>query len=808
MANPFDQFDSSAKPASKPVEKTGGGENPFDKFDKDKPAIFYPSAEKTKAQIEIGPYKGEETPPKEPSVGEVASAAGFGSAINLVAPRAMRNIGRAIEPMPGAIGRVGKGLDIAGRVYENVPATSRAVTGAVQGGATNIAGQLGEYYLGIQGPARFMFEMGIGSVPALSTAVERYVFNALARRGGGIDMVHATQLAAKEISNMGDKEKKVLDSMSKALGGEKYEQGSMEYIYMLVGREGLNEMTAAKNEADAIIANGKYQADQVRNTNIAEASRILNEANRQAAEIMQTANNRLKNNIARKLDVSKATEQKLNEAKSNIQTMIGETKPLFQIGNDIRTDVLKTQKGLEDARKAQRDVDIAARTKEVQEKVNSGNLISGTREYQGVLNDLQRMLLRNINTIPREAPVTAKAQIDQLNGLLNSLEGKSIVVGKKEIKIPPSFEAVDQIRRSLGEAFKGKPPEGYESINRDFAKDMYVKLSKIMGKYSPAHKEFISNYEEAARELDIFKTKAGKKAVALDGWIDNNFSADSSGLASYYFKTAQRVSDLLDLTKNQPLVEKAASDYVANLLVNKDSTYIKNWLNDKVNRDWLTPLPNVRKKIEAYADQLAAAEAYAQKGTSIVKKIEGAETRLPREAGAEGKKLLRQAKLDVNALTGEKQAAELERMAAAEAKPLQDKVKAIEALITQNKSPVDEFANYVIAANAPGNIQKISRYVVDGAGEDEFKKGVISTMARISPKNLKDAYQTRIRYALEGSRLYTPQELLELDRRVESARDPRFLEQLLKGWVLSVGASEIPNQTRNVFNKLNLYPVR
>jgi hypothetical protein len=36
-----------------------------------------------------------------------------------------------------------------------------------------------------------------------------------------------------------------------------------------------------------------------------------------------------------------------------------------------------------------------------------------------------------------------------------------------------------------------------------------------MGEYSQAHKTFIGNYEQAARDLDIFKTKAGKKLLHL-----------------------------------------------------------------------------------------------------------------------------------------------------------------------------------------------------------------------------------------------------------------------------------------------------
>lgn len=795
---------------SKPIDALTPS-SPSGEFNPDvsKPAIFYPSAEKTKREIEKGGYKGETDYEKKPfSLGEIAESGGIGAALNVAAPRVARGLGTVMEKMPGPVGRAGKALEITGRVLGNTPAYSRGFAGFGTGAASDVAGQLTEQAIHNK-PVRFLVELGVGSIPALNKAVEKFVFSKLARQAGGFDAISALHVASKEIAGLGSSEQKVLDSMAKALGGEKYEQNSMEYIYLLVGREGIKDMAKTQAEVDRILTTAKQEADRVKASNVVQASRILNEANRKAADLMETANNRLKNNVVRRLGVEQAGTEKVAQAKQNLNTMVGEPRTLSTIGNDVRQSVKKSQEGLVETRNVQRDKDIPLRNQEIAQKVNAGDLISQRDDYKNLVFDLQKMLLRNIRSIPREAPVTAKAQVDQLTGLLNSLEGMPLVIGKRQVKIPPDFNAIDQIRRNLGETFKGKPPEGYQAINADFARDMYIKLSKIMGEYSPAHKEFISNYESLARELDIYKSKSAKKSTALDGWIEGNFSTDASQLAPYYFSSGQRVSDLLELTKNPALVEKAAGEYVSNILLNKDSRYVKNWLNDKKNRDWLEVLPNVRQKIETYADQLAKAESYAGRTESIVKKINLGEKQIPATAERAGKLEQDIAKREARRLTqlGEAQGKEIEKLAEQSTGELRDRIKEIESMVDQKKSPVDAFAKYVLVENAPGNIKKVAKYIVDETGNEQFQKAVINTMARIGPNNIPSLYQSRIRYALEGSGLYTPKQLAELDRNVQAAREPNIIERLIKGLIIAPTAAQSASYSRDIFNTFNPYPL-
>ena len=75
-----------------------------------------------------------------------------------------------------------------------------------------------------------------------------------------------------------------------------------------------------------------------------------------------------------------------------------------------------------------------------------------------------------------------------------------------------------------------------------------------------------------------------------------------------------------------------------------------------------------------------------------------------------------------------------------------------------------------------------------------------NTIARVDKNRLQDLYNKRIRYALEGSGLYSPSQLQELSMRVAAARDPNVVEKLILGVVTSTAAPEVAKTTRNIFS--------
>lgn len=774
-----------------PKPKEGG-------FDVGSAAVFYPSMPKeTKAFKEKPEF--ERPPPKEFSAAEAAGAGFTGAAIGLAAPKVMEMAGKGISKLPAPQAKaIGTTMELSGRVLGNVPAPSRALGGAAMGTTSDIAGQLAEQYLFASGPVRMMVEMGVGTIPTIKRSLERYIVSAFARKGGGIDLVNAAQNAGKEIATLSDVERKTLDRMAKALGGEKYEQGSMEYIYMLIGKEGLRDVTTAQRQAETIINNARTEAQTIMNTNPARAQAIQAEANRRALEINNEANARVRKIIEKKSQVGEAGSARLEQARSQINT-VGSPRELTPISTDLRTAIETRQNKLIEAKKSQAATDIKNRDDEITSLVNQGKLISNNKEYKKITEELGNKLLLDISSIPRQAPVTDKLQLQQLRDIYDSLQGRRLVVGGREQFVPPSFGAVDDIRRKLGRVFEGQPPQGYEAISAETAKDLYFKLSKAMGNYSNAHKNFISNYEKASKDLDIFGTKAAKKATALDDYIAGHYANDPQGLVGYYFKTPTRVQDLIEITGDAAAVERAASDYVARTLRDENAKGVANWLAKKENSDWLTALPNLRKRVEAYQGQLEQAEQYSKKATGIVERL-GALDPFKR-AEQRIKEVDKLAETQIKGIPGEKEATKVLKEAEKRAAPLEQEAARIEKLTASKKSPVDFMEDILVNENAPGNLRQVAQFIArDPNGKEVFQKAVANTIARVDKTRLQDLYNKRIKYALEGSGLYSPSQLQELNMRVAAARDPNVVEKLILGVVTSTAAPEAAKTTRNLFS--------
>jgi GTPase Era involved in 16S rRNA processing len=152
----------------------------------------------------------------------------------------------------------------------------------------------------------------------------------------------------------------------------------------------------------------------------------------------------------------------------------------------------------------------------------------------------------------------------------------------------------------------------------------------------------------------------------------------------------------------------------------------------------------------------------------------------------------------------ERQAAKtVETEAAKSAKPFEEEAARLQKIVNQKKSPVDEFANYVLAENAPDNIKKAAAFVARSPeGKQAFQDATISMLARVPKSKLKDLYYTRVKYALEGSGLYTPKQIDELSRRVDAARDPTILEKVIQGWFTAVASGEIPSRVNSGINSI------
>jgi hypothetical protein len=397
-----------------------------------------------------------------------------------------------------------------------------------------------------------------------------------------------------------------------------------------------------------------------RSTSVAEAeARAATAAGERVSREERGAAQRLAGTAA-ELEEGKKTV--IDRAKGALRQVGDATREVSEIGRTLRDRILSRFEtgALErsDAYKKQKAIRDAA----VAAKESQGVLVESTPEYKELVQDLRNKLL--IGSTARKqttAPVTEPGVLRSYQNIYDAVTARRVQVGVNEMgnpvykTFPTSFDALDDVRRRLGDAAFGKAAEGYEALGQKIAQEYYAKISNIQSKFAgESHDVLQSEYEIASKLLNKFKTKAGAKATAMDRIDPEQFKSDAKGLPAALFNSQQSVQDAIALTGDRNLVAKEASDYVAKTIANMDAKAAKNWLTSKQNSDWLSALPEVRQAANTYVANLERAESMA----GGMAKVGGRVTKRGEQAGKEAERAL---------VEGEKGAAKITEAAQKEA---------------------------------------------------------------------------------------------------------------------------------------------
>lgn len=266
----------------------------------------------------------------------------------------------------------------------------------------------------------------------------------------------------------------------------------------------------------------------------------------------------------------------------------GQGRQMADVGGELQGSINTRYKGALDARRAEYAKNEEARDAIVSQREKAGQFVNTLPEYQKVVAELKSQLTGN-----RAPSVQASYQkiLDEL-----SEDGKSI-----------TFQRIDDVRRKLGDAFRGKPAEGYDAIGEQAAKDLYGKVSEIQKRYAGfPQAKLLDDYAEKTEGLNIFSSKYGKKATALDQYREDTFASDPSTLPSAYFKTRGSVQALKELTGNQQQVNAAALEFANRELAGKDAAAARKWLG--ANSEWLAETRPAQALLNVYVNRLEGAE--------------------------------------------------------------------------------------------------------------------------------------------------------------------------------------------------------
>jgi len=198
---------------------------------------------------------------------------------------------------------------------------------------------------------------------------------------------------------------------------------------------------------------------------------------------------------------------------------------------------------------------------------------------------------------------------------------------------PVTFQRIDDLRRQLGEVFRGKPPEGYAGIDADTARKYYGMLSELQKSYAGGRggpqERLLEDYAARTQGLEVFSSRLGKKVTALDQYREGQYP-DPSAIPASFFKTRASVQALKELTGNPRQVEDAALAYANRELAGKNSQAVRAWRND--NAEWLNETGTTKRLIDSYASRLEASERSLAQAKSFAAEAEKDASMLTRKA--------------------------------------------------------------------------------------------------------------------------------------------------------------------------------
>ena len=676
---------------------------------------------------------------------EVGIASGIGGAAGIFTPEIAMGAGQVMERIPY------KPVQMAGRAMQAaVPsltgAKQRAIgaaTGAFSGASGETAGQLAEL-LGAPEPvaegARVFGSLApIEVITRAPKAALGFVGRAMGMPGG----ITALRSVMDDVgvSNLSGATKDLVLRRINELRASPYTTDAQKKIYDVLSQDVQKMRGAAAQEAQALERSG---------------ARVSAEEQQRATRLAQTGG-----------ELGEAKETIIRRAKDTLRDVGDPTRELSDIGTTLRDRIVSRFDEQSLARDAAYQETKKARDAVVAGKESKGDFLQALPEFKEMVNSLRGKLL--IGTKARQqttAPVTEQGLLNAYNNIYSAVTGRKITrnfidekgVLQTETKTyPTSFEALDAVRRKLGDVAFGREVSGYEGLTQNVAREYYAKLSEIQSKYAgPLQDQLQSEYEVASRLLDKFRTQRGAKATALDRIDPTKFKADTKGLPADFFKSKQSVQDVIALTGDQALVERAAADYVAKSIANMDARAARNWLNSRTNSDWLSSLPGVQRTAQTYVNNLERAEGMATRAAKVGKGKEA-------QAGMAAKEATRAEELGVK--EGGKVLAAAEKEAQTILGSAEPAARVVEIINKGDRTLWDRVAP-AIAAAPQG--REILAEAVRQSLADRATQGIFGTI-RFWESSLKDSLG---RTGLMGAR-----ELDQISRQLREIQDVAIPEQ-------------------------------
>ena len=719
--------------------------------------------------------KDGEGPDRRFDVGKIPESGFYGFLGGLAAPTALKYGGKALQMSPigqPAAGTLGRGMEVSGEALKGSRLAS-GISGAGLSAAEESIMQLGNV-LGLPEPVSY-------GVAAATTAGAPTLASALLRNRpitrqflGDVDagFKQAGERFASRIR--GDIDEFDISAQQRVIRALEDEAGRIKQT----GQQRANEiMGKAEAEIAQLAPGAEAQAAQIRQRARDEAAATLfaarQQADQRAIEIRQIENR------------ARQATQRFEGRVPQAQQAIGRPAEMTDIGNALRERILKVQGDAIAKRKKDYDDGKVAVAQEVAQKESRGDFVRDREDFKAIIEEAKQR--GGIGAAVTEAPemVAATPQLrsfyKQLYGMLSGQGAQQEIAGKATGKLKLDFNQIDEVRRLLGDSFSKPVAEGYTSLQQKAERDLYMRLSEILGNYSPKKKDLISTYKDESQGLNIFKTAKGKKATATDAYNDSAYVTDPSQLPKAYFVSRTGVEDLIQLTGgDRNLVEQQAKAFVARQLQQAKTADQVRGFQDSYS-ELLGVFPDLGRAVNQFADQLAQTTRVTsrlgelQKGLGTeLKALPQTLTQAQKEAARITKAGEAEAKAAMGAVPGMRtEAGQTARQAQAEANKMA-------SMLTRqgNQSRIAFFDQLATSGDTPRLLAAAPAIKSNPQILNDFVEGLRSSLSRIDPAQLPSRYGLEIQPSLLEAGLITPQQAKQIAdqvRLVAMTADPNSL---------------------------------
>jgi hypothetical protein len=535
-------------------------------------------------------------------------------------------------------------------------------------------------------------------------------------------------------------------------------------------------LSTAQQKADAIMAEGKKKAEAAFGMSKDKAQKIINDADAQAKAVIDqsVADAQKKLGIAQR---AKAAGEKATVAPQQTLSAIGDPNvPLSTAGGNLQqrvsTVVSEEQKALNQAyTTAKTGVDNLVKGKEAK-----GIGVSTTKAFTELQSFLNKKLGKGEEgkalKFAEVSEPTLKNAYQIISDAINEqkiFEGINAAGQPVHRKLPSSFEALDHVRRRLGEAFSGKEVEGFKGLQKQQAMELYKKIREIQVEYAGGKDgpfdNLLKTFSVGKDEVDALLFPSAKKIIKKDLINPEYFTYDPSGLPGEFFKTEKKVRDLINLTGDAAFVEKQASDFVARTLKDSNAKLSEKFLYD--NDEWLKLFPNLKSNVQNHVNALRRSESVGPKTAELAKGLKTEIKALPGTAEKEAGKIKTEAQkaAETEIKAGKKSAADITKEAQQAAKDITGGAKLKALGLTGD--PVKEMES-LITKGETTKLQQVAPIInSDPAIRKSFEDAVDITLSRSDPRTISDSWQRTIKPALENTGLISPEKSAEVTKRLQ-----------------------------------------